>query len=433
MRLDYTELNNCIEAMTTVVGNDKTGTSNVVILSTPDNGTMVFVGISANYQVIRVAHPEFDENDKNVEILVNYKKLAELVSLSKPTSGIDTEIIINIDASRKELQYKLTKLTAAVSRYEEAKFDRRVLSRLSQTIDFTFVSEDKRQGGLEAVNIEWLMNLQNDSAESTDTCAWELTNFISIMSKMTAGDAGQVIMSRQTKVVATCNSNYAVYKEDQSAGMSVVFQTSILTKILSILRTLKTTSKEEKLVVLHKYDSRLAIFDEDHNFVIQTDMPLARKLMLNHINGFNSADYSHAGAVIRKDILLDTIKGFEKLTGSNAAVMRITLEGEEQNLRFAVPNSTSRQSDMMTVIRDMLGDSDVVNKPFNVSITTLTQMLNTCDSKYVCLSIALPETDLDPNMVPANNDEENAAQALLKVASIQDNNTEGLKCYSVLG
>lgn len=432
MRLDYAELNNCIEAMTTVVGNDKTGTSNIVILSRPTDGTMTFIGISANYQVIRVAHPEYEEQEKNAEILVNYKKLSELVALSKPTSGIDTEIIINIDVSRKELQYKLTKLTTAKSRYAEEENNRRVLSKLTQSIDFTYVSEDKRQGGLEAVSIEWLLGLENDSAESKDTCAWELNNFINTMSKMTAGDAGQVIMSSQTKVVATCNSNYAVYKEDQSAGMSVVFQSSILSKVLSILRTLKQTGKEEKLIVLHKYDSRLAIFDEDHTFVIQTDLPLARKLMLNHINGFNSADYSHAGAVIRKDILLDTIKCFEKLTGSAQANMKFFEEKGETYLKLMVPNSTSRQNDMVVVIWDMLGDTDIFNKAFGVSIATLVQMLNTCDTTSVCLSIALPDVAENPDMVPANS-EENTVQALMKIASIQDNNTEGLKCYSVLG
>lgn len=430
MRLNYTDLNNCIEAMKTAVGSDKTGTSNIVLLCKPTDNKLQFVGISANYQVVRTIQPEFTEADTNLEILVNFKKFAELVSMSKNTSGIDTEIDIVFETDRKELVYTLTKLTAANNNYAEAKSQRQLLSKIKHRIEYTYVSQDKRNGGLDAISIDWLMTLENDSAENKDTCAWEINNFISTMTKMTSGDAGQIIMSNQTKVVATCNSNYAVYKEDSSAGMSLVFQSSILVKILNILKTLKV-SKEEKLVILHKYDSRLAIFDEEHSFIIQTDVPLARKLMLNHINGFNSADYSHAGAVVRRDILLDTLKCFETLTGSAQTNMKIVLEGPDQYLRLEVPGSSSRQNDMLIKIGDMRGDTDVVNKTFGAAIGTLVQMLNTCDTKEVCLSIALPDV-LNPDEVPAGT-EENAAQALLKIATILENNTEGLKCYSVLG
>ena len=430
MRLTYTDLNNCIEAMKTVVGNDKTGTANIVLLSNPTNGILQCVGISSNYQVARTIQPDYDEVDQNMEILVNFKKFSELITLSKNGSGINTEIEIIADTERKELVYCITKFTIASKSSENAEA-KQLLSKIRHRIEYTYVSEDKRKGGLDAISIDWLMKLTNDSAENKDTCTWELNNFISTMSKMTAGDAGQIIMSSQTQVVATCNSNYAVYKEDKSASMSVVFQSSILAKVISILRTLKTSDKEEKLIILHKYDSRIAIFDEDHDVIIQTDVPLARKLMLNHINGFHSADYSHAGAVLRRDIFLDTIKCFETLTGSAQANMKIVLEGPDQYLRLEVPNSTSRQNDMMMKILDMREDNSVVNKPFGITLSTLVQMLNTCETKTVCLSIALPEV-LNPDEVPAGT-EENAAQSLLKVASIQENNTEGLKCYSILG
>lgn len=430
MRLTHTELNNCIEAMKTAVGNDKSGMSNIVLLIKPTDGILQCVGITSNYQVVRTVQPQFSDADSSMEILVNFKRLSELVSLSKDSSGIESDIEITFDTGRKELVYGITKYTAR-SGYESAIAERQLLSKIKHRIEYTYVSEDKRNGGLDTISIDWLMKLKNDSAENKDTCAWELNNFINTMSKMTAGDAGQVIMSNQAQAVATCNSNYAVYKEDKSASMSIVFQNSILNKIISILRTLKTSSKEEKLIVLHKYDSRLAIFDEEHSFIVQTDIPLARKLMLNHITGFNSADYSHAGAVLRKDVFIDIIKCYETLTDSVQANLRITLEGEEQYLRLEVPNSSSRQNDMMLKIINMREDIDVVNKPFAITLSMLLQMLNTCDTKTVCLSIALPEV-LNPDEVPAGT-AENAAQPLLKIASILDNNTEGLKCYSILG
>lgn len=429
MKLTYADLNNCIEAMRTVVGTDKAGASSITLLSKPSIGELQFVGISSNYQVIKTIRPEFDDADVDAEIIVNFKKFSELVALSKTASGIDTDIFVCIDTERKEIQYTIIKREAAISNYSEAQQNRRVLSRIKQTLDFVFVADDKRHGGLDAVNIEWLMQLENDSAENVDTAVWEVNNFINTMTKMIAGDAGQVIMSKQLNVVATCNSNYAVYKEDKSAALSLVFQSSILSKILSIVRMLKSGSKEEKVVVLHKYDNRLAIFDEEHSFVIQTDIPLARKSMLNHINGFNSADYSHAGAVIRKDIMLDVIKCFDTLTDSQQANLKFLNKDGERHIRFEVPNSTSRQNDMSLSIKDMLGDTDVDNKAFGITLGTLIQMLNTCDSKEICLSIALPE-ELDSNMVPASTE---TAQSLIKIASLQENNTEGIKCYSILG
>lgn len=423
MILTYLELNNCIEAMRTVVGSDKTGASNIVLLSNPAENILQFVSISANYQVIKTIQPEFFENDEKAEILVNFKKLSELVALSRTTSGIQTEIVLTIDTGRKELCYNLTKFVSTKDN-TDMQAQRQVLSRIRQTIDIVLVSEDKRHGGLDAVNIDWLMKLENDSAENPNTAACELNDFINTMSKMILGDAGQIIMSAQTHVIATCNSNYATYKESTFAAISVVFQASILSKILSILRTIKSTNNEENLIILHKYDSRLAIFDEKHNFVIQTDVPLARRLMLNHINGFNSADYSYAGAVIRRDIFLDTIKCFETLTNSNQANIRIIEDADEHYLRLEVPNSNSRQNDMVLKIQDMRGDISVVNKTFSMTLSTLVQMLNTCDARTICMSIALPEI--------ADENSTETAQPLLKIANIQENNTESLKCYSIL-
>lgn len=429
MKLTYNDLNSCIEAMRTVIGTDKTGMSSIVLLSSPTTGLLQFVGISANYQVIRTIQPEYTDTDVDIDVIVNFKKLSELVALSKTASGIETDIIITIDKDRKELHYSLTKYEAARSGYAEAITNRRPLSRVKQVIDFITVEEDKRHGGLDAVNIEWLSKLENDSAENEDTTAWEVNNFISTMSKMVAGDAGQVIMSKQTNVVATCNSNYAVYKEDPSAAMTVVFQNSVLAKVLNIVRMLKTSGKEEKLIVLHKYDNRLAIFDEDHSVIIQTDVPLARKLMLNHINGFNSADYSYGGAVIRKDILLDVIKCFDMLTDTSQANMKFIKSKDEWHIKFEAPNSTSRQNDMAVVVQDMLGDTAIDNKSYNITLGTLVQMLNACDTQQVCLSIALPDklTEDTPSV------EAETAQPLLKIASLQENNTEGIKCYSILG
>lgn len=428
MRLSYIELNNCMEAMKTAVGNDKTGASNIIILSNPSDSTVRFIGISPSYQVIKTIQPQFEDSDTRAEIILNYKKLSELVAMSKSTSGIDTEIIINIDTERKELQYSLTKYASANTGYAESLNNRQVLSKIRQRLNFTFVEDDKRRGGLDVLNIDWLMSLTDDSVENSNTTVWDITNFITVMSKMTAGDAGQIIMSNQTKVVATCHSNYAVYKEDPSAALSVVLQSNVVEKLITILRSVKNNKQAEQKVVLHKETGRLIVFDEAHSFIVQTDIPLAKKLMLSHINGFNSADYRHAGAVVRKDIMLDIIKCFETMTGSEQTNLKFIVDNEDQFIRLEVPNSNSRQNDMMLRVQNMLGDSDVDNKTFSVTLSTIIQMLNTCDTQTVCLSIALPE-QLDDT--PAETEQN--TQSLLKIASLLENNTEGLKCYSILG
>ena len=404
MHLTYNDLNSCIEAMRTAAG-QKQVASNIIIKSCPSKKTLTFVAIEAVYQVVKSISPIFEDTDVEAEILVNFKKLGELTAIAKPMSGIETNINWFISPDRKELNFKISKQTK----------EKKLLSRITHYLPFTYVAEDKRRGGLDAVNIDWLLSLADDSSENENTTVWERENLLTTFSKLITGDATQIIMSNQVKAIATCHSNFAVYKEDPTAAITVVLQTNIAKRIIDVFK-----SSSSSHIILHKYDNRLAILDTDGQTAIQTEIPTAKKLLVNHINGFNSADYSHGGAVIHRNILIDIIKCFETLTGVNRADMKFIRTDEDNwQLKFETPDSTNRQNDMQVTIESMREQTDIVNKPFKVALDTLLQMLNTCNTQQVVLSIAMP-------------DEEGQVQSLLKIASLLDNNTEGLKTYSIL-
>lgn len=414
MQFNYQELNNCLEAIKTASNIKLNTNANIIILSNPTKNKVTFIGIDTNYQVIKTVQPKFFDNDKEAEIIINLKKLSDLTQLAKPITGTETSIDININLEKNELSFCISKFVTSKNQ---------LLSRITQYIPYILVSSDKRHGGLDTLNLNWLFSLTANNSE--DTISLNAENFISILNKMTAGDAPQIIISRQTKAIATCNSNYAVYKEDPDAELTVVLQTAIAKKIITVFKACKT----DKLI-LHKVENennKLIIFDENQTTIIQTEIPLAKKLLVNYINGFNSADYKYAGAIIQRTIFIDFIKCFETLTNNNRAILKFNKpESTTQNwsLTLEVPDSTSRQNDMVLQIENMLGDTNINNKTFKAALDTVLQMLNTCDTPKICLSLALPDLETDTAT---------QVQPLLKIASLlEDNVTEGLKNYSIL-
>ena len=411
MELSYNEISNALEAVKTAFSSDKTGGSIILLIGKVSDSELTVGGLGTGYCVAKKLRCVYSDTDVDFEIIVNYKKFAELVSMTKPSAGLKTNITLELDAERKELVFGIVK-------YIVTENTTKPVSKIKQRLSFINAGDDKhRRGGLIELNTDELFSVKDDSLENENTSVWEKTALLSILSKFISGDAIQVFMSNQSKAIATNNSGYAVYKEDPRATVSITLSNAVIKNIITVLKTCNSSS-----IVLHAEENYIVVGDTDNTFGLRASTVIAKQSLLNQINGLKSADYAYIGAMFRKDIMQDMLKCFTTVTGADRVVFKFVhnTELDDWTMLLFGPDSTSRFADLSLSVDKMTGITDMSNKEFELSLSTFSQMLTTCDEQCITLNIAVIETG------------EGQENYLLNITSVAEDGSTGIKCYAPL-
>lgn len=407
MKVTYQEIIKTLESIKPA--NDKV-MQDIIFISDTEQCKTSFIAITQNYQIIKTLdNIEYEQSDENISALINFKKLFDIVSLAKPLSGTTSFIYFKPNTDTHEMNCIIEKCQA-----ENGQFV--VLSRINQLVPYVDTSSKKNNAGLDLIDFATILSISDDSTSNEDTALFNTSYFINILGKMITGDATQLIISGQAKAIATANSNFTIYKETTAASITAVLETNVAKQMLTLLKNTKSES-----IIMHKTESQLIIADEFKLAVLQTPLlSSAKRAILSQINSFNSKDYAYGHLSLRRDLVLDTIRCFIGLTGQNKAIIR---QLDDNVIEFKVIGSTGRENTTrLTIAKNLQGES-IVGKDYVIDLSTFKQMLDTCDSTMILLSIAQADIEGEQAEKP---------QSLIKIASLEDNGVEGIRCFGVL-
>ena len=387
MNVTYKDLNTALEALKTACQSDKQGLTNMLMLANKEAGTLVLCcGPTPSYKIAYKVDVEYDELDYSAELVLNIKRFSELVSIAKPTTSLITEISLQIDQNASELIFGLKKCL----KIDENNI--RPISKISQRMGY-FTLDSNKYRGIDKGNVDTMFAVGENSA------TWPRDNVVSILNKLSSGNTPQILFSEKNKAVAACNTNFAVYMSNEYSGFSGAVLTSTAKSIVTVVKN----AKQNQIAFVKGEENTLYI--SDGTFALQTALPLAKQLLLSQVNGFNSVEYPKFQAVFKQNALLDFMKSFKSITGTDKAVIKFENVDNVWYLLLNVQGAKDRFNECSISVESINGETDDLS-PYSIMLDTFISMLNICDSDTIRLSLSA-KTEDSPRLLRINTENEN--------------------------
>lgn len=386
--LDVQKLNETLNIMKTV--NDKN--ARLVIQPIHGAGTLMMYCIQPEYGVMAQYEGAEGLTEENFPTIVNLSltELTNLLSLADKKGKLEVAVVKNGEYITLNAVLCSDAENALSIRHELPAFDE---------------SQNKRSA-LKQINFDILDTLTYENAinSGSNVVALPKASTIANLTKCLLADNTQIILSAQAQAYATCGSQYAVYITDPGLALTATLNVKHAKAICAAFRTIETD------LLLCKIDNnQLFISDDKNRLYIQMSLPIAKKNVVQQINGFNTADYSEHQTTINKKLLTDGLKAFNVL--HHEPQINLTLS----NGKLSIKNSISFAVET----------EDPSTVSYVLSLSTLQSMLSSLSTPYIHLSTTQTvETTDDTNATET--------QQLLRLAEVTENGTLGAKVYSIV-
>lgn len=388
IKLNIKKLNDVLAVMKTV--NDKN--ARLIIQPIYDTNTLVFFCIQTEYAVMMTYEDAEGLSKETLPTILNIS-LADLTGL---VGLADSKAQLEMTALRNG-EY-MTLRVLLMSEGEDA---------LSINHDIPAYDEaQNKRSALGQINFEILDGLTYENALEAENHVIALPRMstISSITKCLLTDNTQIILSAQAQAYATCGSRYAVYITDSNLGLTATLNVNHAKALCAAFKTIEA----DNLLCLVD-NNQLFISDDKNQLYIQMSLPIAKKNIVQQINGFNTADYSEHQTTINKKLLLDGLKAF--------------------NVLWHEPQISITLSDGKLIINNTISFAALTEDPsavtYQLNLQTLQSMLQSLTTQYIHMSTT-PAVE--------TTDENNAAetQQLLRLAEVTENGTLGTKVYSII-
>lgn len=487
MVLKYEDLSSCVDRLKAFIPSKSLDSASVLIEIDIESSKIMFAFTDGRRAISTRKDAHFNEQEQSLcgigGIIVPFKNLLEIASICKPAGVlrvdymsmcIDNERnIIRISAEKYIEQESETDGTEqnnnvadgglfdAMNIYSEGvdnesvRYERRVISVIKQSFSYIRAADDRRRAILTRVDYGEMLSCYSehvdnstdefDSSSSTNQNignaneirygdVWDKSEFIGVLSIMSAEQKNYTIFSGKTHSVAVSNINYAVYEQRNEVKNSLCIQNDIAKNIIDVFNR----SGGDNLVV-YSDGTFCTICNDTEDTAVWFESKRPMKMALQVISGYTQREYNTFRIVALKDAMVNIVKCCRQATDRTTTKLKFSVDCEGNvSMAFDGLNSTSKENDFSLSIEEVKGDlQKLVNTQYEISFEQLENMINVCSSTFIGIYVndagqeKLPEnfTDGDSSTTVISS------QPILNIIELfQEGGSiiEGRKAYTML-
>ena len=233
---------------------------------------------------------------------------------------------------------------------------------------------------------ESILDEEDGAEEGANTAdVWARADLIKVISKVSAEDDKQIIMSARNNTVSVSNLNYTVWMPREEVQSALCMTVKMAKNISEVF---KRAAAEEVHVATKEGFCTVRDSEGTVAFWFESEKPLRKTL--NVIEGYTGLAYDKFSLVVMKDAAANIVK-----CCGDVKDIALEFKGDAINgfkVKVGGNDSAIKSNDFELDTAEVVGDSEELLKTtFKVNTETFKAMLDLCDSVYVKVDFNVDE------------------------------------------
>lgn len=386
MLIKYSDLTNAVDSVKAVLSDNKSEQVNILLrFEAAENVTLVAYSDGRKAVVKKVETEFFDGEAVDRDVIVAFKQLNDIMEMAKPVGSLqvnDIEIITEVD--KKQLNFKVEKFVYLDAENEGEEAEKKVIAVLKQSFKYISPEDDRRQKALLSPNYSEMLgenildDVEGEEENANAADVWGRAELIKVISKVSAEDDKQIIMSARNNTVSVSNLNYTVWLPREEVQNALCLTVKMAKNISEVFK--RALNSEEVHVSTKEGFCTVRDSEGTVAFWFESEKPLRKTL--NVIEGYTGLAYDKFSLVVMKDAAANIVK-----CCGDVKDIALEFKGDAINgfkVKVGGNDSAIKSNDFELDTAEVVGDTEeLVKTTFKVNTETFKAMLDLCDSVYV--------------------------------------------------